>query len=125
MRPRALTPLVAIVLVAACGEPTRVAAPAPGELPPGPLAALRPVFQDEAARLMPSFGTRQAEQPLRLALRTLGERAHQPDVSALVRDAGGLLDSYRHARDAAVDPADVDAVHLLIAAADEAIRRPQ
>ena len=133
MRVKIPKPLAAaVLLIAACGEPTRPA-PAPlttndpGDVTLARLALLRPVIEDEAARLLVSFGGGEAEQPLRHALRILGDRVatdHNIDVSATVRDASGLVNSYRHANAAVVDPSDVDALELLIAAVDET-RRPQ
>lgn len=133
MRPRLPKSLAAAVLfMAACGEPTRsVPAPLtinhPGDAIPARFALLRPIIEDEAARLLVSFGSGDSEQPLRQALRILGDRAatdHYVDVGATVRDAGGLVISYRHANAAVVDPSDLDALELLIAAVDET-RRPQ
>lgn len=129
MRPK-IPIVLAAILTPACGEPTR---PNPGNassFPTSPTALdlLRPVVEDEMARLLPYFGSGDSEQPLRHAFRILADRTASDrivDIAAVVRDAGGLVESYRHARDASVDPSDLDAIQLLIAAVDETSRRTQ
>jgi hypothetical protein len=125
--------LSAGVLLGACDEPTLPTAtlPAPNAaVMPGEsgallsrLAALGPALADEADRLLPAVGERYSEQPLRLALRTLRQRVTQDDAAALDRvvvETRGLVRSYRPEA-GGVDPAELDALELLIASVEDVL----
>ena len=87
------------------------------------LAASGPALAEEADRLLPAVGHRFTEQPLRLALRTLRDRVTTDgteESGRLAREAIGLVRSYR-GDDNRVDPAELDAIQLLITSLDEVI----